>query len=306
MTEENPSNPDNRLQDLINLRSRVIEDLEKNRKLLAEIEATIASSNPDIVTRTVSSQGRTLDASNIGNVSTGIPRLDDLLSGGFSQSSNVLLTGPPYSSKFMVADNFIASSLISGYPVIVVSLDRDISSLREDLSGMGLSIESYEKTGLLKFVDAYSRNIQMESDNRNATVIDNAGNVSLFLKTMDTICNSVVSGFGRYSMVFFSLTGWITQSSDDKNFPKAFQHFSQRRKLEGATTLYLIEDGIFQRSLYENLNYFMDGAIEFRSEASTEYLRVRGLKHVRSRDWIEIANNGDGISLGSFELKRIK
>lgn len=76
--------------------------------------------------------------------------------------------------------------------------------------------------------------------------------------------------------------------------------------MEGATTLFLIEDGIFQRNLYENMNYFMDCSIEFGNEASAEYMRVRGMKAVRSRGLIEIMNNGDGISLGSFELKRIR
>lgn len=107
----------------------------------------------------------------------------------------------------IVADHFIVASLLSGYPVVVESLDHDIESLMNDLSGIGLSVEAFEENGLLKFVDAYSKNIQMESTNKSAQVIDSAGNVSLFLKTMDSICSSFVSRFGQYRMVFFSLTG---------------------------------------------------------------------------------------------------
>lgn len=296
---------DKKLQQLIALRNRVMEDIEKSRTLLTEIEEAIAGNNP-VVLHSQGTAKKTASADDLYSATTGIPRLDELLGGGFGKASNILLIGPPYSSKFTVADSFIAASLRSGYPVIVVSLDRDIRDLRNDLSGLCGPLEHYEQNGLLKFVDAYSRSIQMETEGTSATIIDNAGNVSNFLRTMDTICESVRDRFGQYRMVLFSLTGWITQVSDEKNFTKAFQHFSQRRKLEGATTLFLIEDGIFQGSLYENMNYFMDGAVEFRNEVSTEYLRIRGLKNVRSRDWVEIVHSGNGLSLGSFELKRIK
>ncbi len=304
MSDDKADKTDRKLQELINLRSKVLEDMENNRKLLSEIESEISRANPVLITKPAKKLKRPDEEPNM--VSTGIPRLDDLLGGGLPETSNVMLTGPPYSSKYTVANHFIVNSLNSGFPVIVLSLDRDIRSIRYDISSLGAPVETYEDRGLLKLIDAYSKNIQMDNTNSNATVIDNSANFSIFLKAMDNLCKQFVSEFGRFRMVFYSLTGWITQSGDEKNFPKAFQHFSQRRKLEGSTTLYLIEDGIFEKSLYENMNYFMDGSIEFRSESSTEYLRVRGMNRIRSRDWIEILNSNGEISLGSFELRRIK
>lgn len=305
MTGKTPENREEKLQELINLRNRVVDDIEASRKLLSEIETAIADNFPDELREAVEIKPET-DIDSIGKVGSGIARLDDLMIGGFPASSNILLSGPPYSSKLLVANQFIANSLYSGSPTIIVSLDRDIRILRESLETLGVNVQAYEQKGMLKFVDAYSRNIQMESNDNKAAIIENAGNMSLFLKTMDSLCSSMVSTMGRYRMVFFSLTAWITQSSDDKNFTRALQHFSQRRKMEKATTLYLIEDGIFDKSLYENMNYFMDGSLEFRNEGSAEYLRVRGLRNVRSRDWIEVTNNGNNLSLGSFELKRIR
>lgn len=305
MSDDKAEKKDRKLQELINLRSKVLEDMENNRKLLSEIEAEISKTNPVIVTKPPS---RKFGGKNeeLSMVSTGIPRLDDLLGGGLPETSNVMLSGPPYSSKYTVANHYIVNSLASGFPVIALSLDRDVRSIRQDISSLGVPVETYEERGLLKLIDAYSKNIQMENSSSNATVIDNSANFSIFLKTIDNLCKQFVSEFGRFRMVFYSLTGWITQSGDEKNFPKAFQHFSQRRKLEGSTTLYLIEDGIFEKSLYENMNYFMDGSIEFRNERSTEYLRVRGMNGIKSRDWIEIFHSDGEISLGSFELKRIK
>lgn len=305
MTGKTPKEGENKLQELMELRSRVLGELETNRKLLSEIEATIAQNFPEQSGIQTSGFPGAAD-SVIERVGSGIPRLDDLMNGGYPIGSNILLSGPPYSSKVMVANRYIVHSLLTGYPVVVVSLDKDLRTLHDSLEALGLDVVAFEKKGLLKYVDAYSRNIQMDSTDKNAAMIDNAGNLSLFLKTMDSLCSNLVAASGKYRLVFFSLTAWITQSADSKNFTKALQHFSQRRKMEDATTLYLIEDGIFEKSLYENMNYFMDGSIEFRSEGSTEYMRVRGLRDVRSRDWIEILNSGSNVSLGSFELKRIR
>ncbi len=299
MTEFPQESSEGKLQDLMEQRRKLQEELNETRTLIDKVDASIRELSPG--------SGSTHNAENIDyRISTGFPRLDDLLHGGYPTASNILLSGPPYSSKFTLANKFIVSSLKESYPVMVVSMDQPISQIKSDLSAMGISPDSYEESGYLKFVDAYSRSIQMDNNDRNAIVLDNVSNMSNFLKTMDQNCTQMLSNMGKYRMVFLSLTAWITQSSEDKLFPKALQHFSQRRKMEESTTLYLIEDGIFQRNLYENMNYFMDGSIEFRTESSIEYLRVRGMKEVQSRDWIEVVHNNKDLTLGSFELKRIR
>ena len=299
MTEFPQESSEPKLQELIEQKRRLQEELAETRSLLEKVETSIRELTQATLPGNPDESGNSL-------VSSGFTRLDDLLHGGYPSASNILLSGPPYSSKFNVAHRFIVSSLRESHPVIVVSLDQPISDIKVYLSAMGISPDEYEESGLLKFVDAYSKSIQMESNDKNAVVLDNVAVISNFLKSMDQICSTVLSKMGKYRMVFFSLTAWITQSSEDKMFTKALQHFSQRRKMEGSTTLYLIEDGIFQRSLYENMNYFMDGSIEFRSESSVEYLRIRGMKDVQSRDWIEIVRSNNSLTLGSFELKRIR
>ncbi|MCL6090390.1 MAG: RAD55 family ATPase [Candidatus Thermoplasmatota archaeon] len=294
------------LQNLVTLRNQLKDQLGKTFELLKDVEGAISTVNRQEIVDESTDRGKgNFGIKPAGKVSTGTKKLDDLLSGGFPEPSNILLNGPPYCSKYSVANNFISSSILDGYPVIVVSLDRDVTRIKQDLFGISDSVEKYENSGMLKFVDAYSKVIQSESTDKNATVVEGVTNTSNFLRTVDSISASTKANSGPYRMVVFSLTGWITQT-EEKTFSKAFQHFSQRRRIEGAVTLYTIEDGIFQRSLYENVNYFMDGSIEFRSEISTEYLRVRGLKDTRSRDWVEVFSDGDKIDLGSFDLKRIR
>ena len=294
------------LQNLVTLRNQLKDQLGKTFDLLKEVEGAISTVNRQEIVEGSADPGKENAGTKLaGKVSTGTKKLDDLLTGGFPEPSNILLNGPPYCSKYSVANSFISSSVMDGYPVIVVSLDRDVTRIKQDLSGLSDSVEKYESSGMLKFVDAYSKVIQSESTDKNATVVEGVGNISNFLRTVDSISASTKTSSGPYRMIVFSLTGWITQT-DEKTFSKALQHFSQRRRIEGAVTLFTIEDGIFQRSLYENVNYFMDGSIEFRSEMSTEYLRVRGLKDARSRDWIEVFSDGDKIDLGSFDLKRIR
>ncbi|HLH86467.1 MAG TPA: hypothetical protein VKU79_06365, partial [Thermoplasmataceae archaeon] len=61
-----------------------------------------------------------------------------------------------------------------------------------------------------------------------------------------------------------------------------------------------------EESVYEEINYFMDGVIELNNQENTEYLRVRGIRDVRTREWVDIRPAGNTIDLGSFNIKRIK
>jgi hypothetical protein len=109
---------------------------------------------------------------------------------------------------------------------------------------------------------------------------------------------------GSYSFVFFSLTGMISQI-DPKFFIKTLQHITQKRRSENVISIYMMDQGVFDENVYESANYVMDGEIEFRVDFSKNYLRVRGMGSVKSRDWIEIMFHGNSFDLGSFDLKRV-
>ena len=236
--------------------------------------------------------------------SSGNPKLDILLNGGIDIPSNIVLKGPPFSGKEILVRNFMARSIAENRPVIAVSIDRDIGKIKTAVMKILGSAHDPEESGLLKFIDAYSRTVQLQSPSKHAIVSDGVANYSLFIKTLDSAAADMLETRGSYSLVFFSLTGMISQI-DPKFFIKTLQHITQKRRSENVVSIYLMDQGVFDESIYESANYVMDGEIEFRVDFSKNYLRVRGMGNVKSRDWIEMMFHGDSFDLGSFDLKRV-
>jgi len=237
-------------------------------------------------------------------ISTGVSKLDDLLNGGIDVPSNVVLKGPPFSGKEVLARNFIARSISENIPVLVVSLDRDIGKIKSDVMKILGGSKDPEETELLKFIDAYSKTVQIQSPSKHAIVSDGVSNYSLFIKTLDAASADMIERHGTFRFIFFTLTGMISQI-DPKVFIKTLQHITQKRRSENVASIYLMDQGVFDESVYESANYVMDGEIEFRVDFSKNYLRVRGMGNVKSRDWIEIMFHGNSFDLGSFDLKRV-
>ncbi|MDS0256159.1 RAD55 family ATPase [Thermoplasmatales archaeon AK] len=298
MEGEKVSIQEESLASLIKKREKLLNDLKECRSMIEEINRKIAQLS-------ASSGDPVPDDGEYGvKASTGIDKLDLLLDGGLPVPSNVVIKGAPYSSKFTISSNFIAKSLYSGYPVVLFLIDRDWGSLRRDLQKIGSPVDTFLDSGMLRVLDAFSQSVQIEADKR-LVQIEAPSNISNFLKFADQHCTSVKNAFGTYRCAVISLTGWIA-SADPKLLSRSIQHFSQRRKIDGATSIYLLDSGIYEESVYEEINYFMDGVIELNNQENTEYLRVRGIRDVRTREWVDIRPAGNTIDLGSFNIKRIK
>lgn len=237
-------------------------------------------------------------------LSTGIRKLDDLLFGGLRLSRNVLLYGPPFSGKDVLSYNFIAKSLEESVPVVVISTDRDINQIKYEVGRITDLSDDAEESGMLKFVDAYSKNIQIAAPSEYATVVD-SGNISSLIKTMDGITSEIRKEHQYYRLLFSSLTPYISQDYENKSM-RFLQQFVQKRRAENAVSFYILEEGLFESNTYDSLSYMMDGAIEFKTTNSGNRLRVKGLGNARTRDWVEMYQTDTGFDLGSFTLERIK
>ncbi|GEM_PF-1918079 len=241
----------------------------------------------------------------IKKVTSGIPKLDELLTGGIRTASNVLLLGPPYSEKYMLVWNFIASSLKESIPVVVITTDKDINEIKYEVKQIYQNVEEAEEKGLLNFIDAYSTSIGAECPSEYAIVLESLTNVSALLKSLDQIVRSIRSKYPYYRLIFSSLTTYATEL-DEKILIKFVQQYAQKRKNENGVTMNVLESALFDNRLVEAISYLMDGSIEFKNEGAKGFLRVEGLGSVRSREWIEIYPLGTSFDLGAFTLEKIR
>lgn len=301
------------IKDLEQQSRKIDELIEKVGKKKEELNSILSSFNksqgtkePEKAKKELKEKAaKFLAASNDGSkASTGNFKLDSLLYGGFAVPSNIVLRGPPFSGKFLIAYNFVAQSIMDGIPVIVLSADKDIGQMKSILSKITDGIEGAEESGLLRFIDAYSISIQAPVGSKYALQVD-PHNVSSFIKSVDGLTSDVVNKYKKYRFLFTSLTTFITQY-EEKTFLRLLQQFSQKRKAESALSIYVLEDGLFEERLYEAVSYMMDGEIQLRKTFTDSYLRVEGLGKARTREWVEMYPEETDYDLGSFTLERVR
>ena len=88
-------------------------------------------------------------------VSTGIPRLDAMLSGrGFFRGSSVLLTGTPGTGKTSVAACFAQAAARRGERTLFFSFEESPNQIVRNMNSIGLRLEPLVKRGLLRFHSA--------------------------------------------------------------------------------------------------------------------------------------------------------
>jgi len=82
-------------------------------------------------------------------LSSGIPRLDALLGGGFLRGSSILVSGAPGTSKSSLAASFVVSACAAGKTVLLVSFDESASQIVAHMRSIGLDLGSCIDSGAL-------------------------------------------------------------------------------------------------------------------------------------------------------------
>jgi circadian clock protein KaiC len=88
-------------------------------------------------------------------ISTGIPRLDAMLSGrGFFRGSSILLTGTPGTGKTNTAACFAVAAARRGERVLFFSFEESPNQIIRNMRSIGLHLEPLVQCGLLRFHSA--------------------------------------------------------------------------------------------------------------------------------------------------------
>ena len=82
-------------------------------------------------------------------MSTGIPGLDQLLSGGLIHGTTTLLTGPSGTGKTTTGMHFILEGARKGEPGLIVTFEENAAQLRRNAASFGWDIKSLEEDDML-------------------------------------------------------------------------------------------------------------------------------------------------------------
>ena len=95
-------------------------------------------------------------------ISSGLPRLDAMLSGGYYRGSNVLISGAPGTAKSTLAGLFVAAACERGERAMYVNFDEGATQIVRNLSSVGIRLAPHLQSGLLKIYSTRTRGPNIE------------------------------------------------------------------------------------------------------------------------------------------------
>lgn len=277
-------------------------------------------------------------------ISTGTPRLDDLLLGGIPPGSNVFIYGSTFIGKEILLNVFIADGLKKGVPAIFVTADKTPTSIRHEMTVILPNYTDYEKAGLVRYVDIYSKRMEIKDSNNGYINLVEYGETGIVkpsvektehelkelqrskeetetsaeafteyiysIKNIDSIIQAIINAqksvkkHGYYRMAFPLST--LSVYIDRVTMFRFLQRICNEVKIDKSVAFYPLNSDMLLDASVQTLKHPMDGVIEFKSENQRTFLCVQGLCDVQSRAWIQYTYTEKGLALGSFSLTRIR
>ena len=87
-------------------------------------------------------------------VSSGVERLDTMLSGGYYRAASVLISGAPGTAKTTLSGAFAEAACRRGERTLFISFDSDGAEVIRNLTSVGLHLDRYVRNGCLRMVSA--------------------------------------------------------------------------------------------------------------------------------------------------------
>lgn len=130
----------------------------------AENEAPLVIGSGGIEIASISRADKNFVASK-ERVSTGVERLDTMLSGGYYRGASILITGAPGTAKSTLGTAFVAAACARGERALHISFDESSAEIVRNVSSVGIDLARHVESGLLHMhssrADATSADAQL-------------------------------------------------------------------------------------------------------------------------------------------------
>ncbi len=168
-------------------------------------------------------------------VSSGIPGLDKMISGGLVRRSTNLVTGGTGTGKTTFCTQFLLEGIKKGEPGVYLTMEEDPEDIKEDMKLYGWDLGKFEKNGKLKIV--YQN--PFEVSDVSARLVEAIKDIKAKRAVIDPI----------------SLMGLYIK--DEASVRKKFYHITRILKEAGVTSI------ITSEILEDSKALSRDGVIEF-------------------------------------------
>ncbi len=295
-----------RIEELRNEVQKKEEDLRAKERFLNTKAEEIRMRESGLIEDEIKARekDRVLEATQ-AKVKTGNTRLDDLLLGGIPFGSNIMVHGPPFVGKEIMVNSFVAEGLKKGIPALWVITDKTPKDIREEMKFVLSGYDEYERKGLVRYIDAFSRSMGDDSKDEYTVYIDEPTDHEKISEAVETITKSFRESHEYYRMAFRSISTLIAYSDPNTAF-RFLSPLCGKRKRDKAVSMFTVEKGMHGEQEIQMLGSIMDGMIDFKVDQLKTFFSVQGISEVQSRAYIRYTASKHALQIGSFALDHIR
>ncbi len=183
-------------------------------------------------------------------LSTGINDLDIIMEGGYANPANLIMIGPSGMEKVAFAYHFAGAAAPDENPYIICG-NSSPSDIIKKASTMGIDLNN------VHFIDCYSSTLGREEPKSTEKITVVPGPSAL--NDISLALNAAIaeSSGKRMRVVFDTLSTFVLYNSKD-SMRKFLAVIEGRLRNAGATTLYLVDEGVHDRQLLSLIEHGMD------------------------------------------------
>jgi KaiC/GvpD/RAD55 family RecA-like ATPase len=240
-------------------------------------------------------------------LSTGVPRLDTLLCGGFPAGTATVLYGPPFCGKQVLQQAAFAKAVSDGIPGAFILHGVGAEAMSRKLRALDGRVAQAERDGLVTYIDVHSQSLGEPTGHPNAVYVDDPRDMGKVLQTLNA---AAADGDGS------TVTGVVALQSAstalvDLGPTRAFQFLRTvlgRSLKHGGVALLSLQSGMHTEAEVQMAKHLCAGMVEMRKKGDAHALHIEGLETAFPRPgWIEYDVSPRGLRLtGSFAQRTIQ
>jgi circadian clock protein KaiC len=216
-------------------------------------------------------------------VATGVPGLDEMLSGGFVSDTAVLVRGAPGCGKTLLGMQYLIHGALNNEPGLLISFEEFPASIHRDAESLGWDLSRLEENGQLHLMFT-TPEVLLDS-----------------LASPTSALGRLMLEGGIRRVVVDSITHFARLTSDNIELRGYYSTIINGFKREGVTTLLLGEEGRAPDSQQEKgkLSFVVDAIlllryveVESTIQRAIVVLKMRGSDHAKDIRRIEIRRGG--------------
>ena len=234
------------------------------------------------------------------HLSTGIPRLDALLGGGYTPGAATLLYGPPFSGKQQLQRHGIVAAAASGVPVTIVLHTVGAGVLSARLRAMDPRFAAAEEAGRVTYVDVHSKALGEATDHPHTVYVTDPSDVQ-------EVVRATQPEKGRASLLAIESASTVLVTLGATRAFTYLRTILGRTLSAGGVGLVCLEGGMHPEAEVQMAKHLCAGMIEMRKKGEAYCLHVEGLETAYTRPgWVEYEFSSRSFKVtGSFASRSI-